>query len=85
MKKYYTIFIIFCLLYLILFTVDVLICQIDKLCFSISIILVWSMLFLIAIKQMLMTVKTKRKFKHYFFIMVSFLTLFLTIFRMIMR
>lgn len=85
MKKYHIPFIIFSLLYLILFMVDLLICRIDQLYFSIISILTWGSFLLIAIKQMLTTEKTKRKFKNCFFIIVSFLVLFLTILRIITR
>lgn len=84
MRKFYILYIVIALLYLILSAVDRLY-RIDALFLSIVSILMWVAFFLIAMRQMLTTAKANRKFKHYFFAIISFLMLFLTVYRIITR
>ena len=84
MKKYYTIFVGFCILYLLLSVIDLL-WQINQWYLSLSGLLVWSLLFWIAVQEMRTSVKSDWKFKNWLFLITSFLALFLTAFRLVVR
>lgn len=84
MKTYHIVFCTLCLLYITIVALSYLV-PVKPLFISICGILLWSMLAVVASKQMLITPKPNRRFKHYFFVFVSLLLLALTIFRIITR
>lgn len=84
MKTYHIVFCTLCLLYITIVALSYM-TPIKPLFISISGILVWGMLAVVAIRQMLITKKPNRVFKHYFFVFVSLLVLILTVFRVITR
>lgn len=83
MNKYYIVYIILSILYIILFIVDMTnVCHIDPLYLQVSYILMWIVFLLVALKQMLTSKKT---YRNYVLVAINLLILFLLIYRIITK
>lgn len=85
MRKDYLFFVICCLLYIFISAIDIFFLQINVLYLSIASILVWGALCFIAIKELIVIDKAKRRFKHYLFAITASLVFLSMVIRAIIR